>query len=288
MKRFAIIIIIFVFGLSSLFAQEEEKKKDKPVRAPFESGILIDNQTVYMPVQKTLEFIIEHRFGTMDNGMTDLYGIYAPSNIRLGMNYSLRDNVMIGFGTTKDKKLQDFRIKWNILQQTRKNTIPVSISLFGDFAIDGRSDDIFGTNYKFSNRYSYFAQLIISRKISPAISIQFSPSFSHVNAVDSAYEHDRIALSFSGRARISPQSSIIFNYDLPLDIKSLYETLEPIFTPKPNLGIGWEISTSTHAFQLFIGTARSLVPQYNIMYNANDWTDGGLVIGFNITRLWSF
>ena len=58
--------------------------------------------------------------------------------------------------------------------------------------------------------------------------------------------------------------------------------------PKAFFAIGWEISTSTHAFQLFIGTADALNPQYNALMNQNDWTEGELMIGFNITRLWSF
>lgn len=288
MKKTLIYIIVFIIGVGNLFAQEKEKKKDKPVRAPFESGILIDNQTVYIPTAKTLEFIIEHRFGEMNNGISDLWGVYAPSNIRLGMNYCVTDKLMLGFGTAKDKKLQDFRIKYNILEQTRQNTIPIAVTFYGNMAIDARNKEVFGRNYEFTNRLSYFAQIIIARKINHVFSVQFAPSFSHINAVDSLYEHDKIALSFSGRARISPQSSIIFNYDQPLDLKSLYESNEPAFKPKSNLAIGWEISTSTHAFQLFISTAKWLNPQYNIMENANDWTDGDIMIGFNITRLWSF
>jgi hypothetical protein len=288
MKKFFIIVISVLFVKFSLFAQEQEKKKDKPVRAPFESGILIDNQTVFIPVPKTLELIIEHRFGKMNNGISDLYGIYAPSNIRLGLNYSLNKKLMLGFGTSKDKKLQDFRLKWNVFEQTRQNTMPVAVTLYGNMAVDARNNEVFGNNYQFTNRLSYFAQIIIARKINHIFSVQIAPSFSHINTVDSLYEHDKLALSFSGRASTSPQSSIIFNYDLPLEIEGIYEHRQPAFKPKPNLGVGWEISTSTHAFQMFIGTAKWLVPQYNIMENANDWTSGDIMIGFNITRLWTF
>ena len=31
---------------------------------------------------------IQHRFGTVNNGAKDLFGIFAPSNIRLGINYA--------------------------------------------------------------------------------------------------------------------------------------------------------------------------------------------------------
>lgn len=290
MNKYILIIISFLLcvGINDSIAQKDSvAQKDKPVRPPFESGILIDDQTVFVPVKNTLEFIIEHRFGEIDN-LGDLYGIYAASNIRLGVNYSLRDNLMIGFGTTKDNKLQDFRLKYVLFQQTRKNSIPVSVAFYGNMAIDARNKDVFGAEYAFSNRLSYFAQLIISRKINHAVSLQLAPAFSHINSVHKGYEHDKVSISFSGRARISPQSSIIICYDQPIEFSGLYENTDPVLKPKPNLAIGWEISTSTHAFQLFIASSRALVPQYNMLYNTNDWTEGDFFFGFNITRLWSF
>ncbi|MCF8236332.1 MAG: DUF5777 family beta-barrel protein [Bacteroidales bacterium] len=286
MKKFILFILITLMSTGAILAQEE-KKEDKPVRAPFESGILIDSRTVFNPVKKTLEFNIQHRFAQIED-FNNLYGIYGASNIRLALNYSVMDKLMIGFGTTKDQKLQDFQLKYVILEQTRENTIPVGLAFYGNMAIDGRNEDVFGLNYEFTNRFSYFAQLIISRKISYALSLQLAPSFSHVNAVLPGYEHDKIGISFNGRLRVSPQSSIIFNYDQPLEIEAIYENKEPALKPKANVALGWEISTSTHAFQIFISSARALVPQYNMMYNTNDFFDGGIFFGFNITRLWSF
>jgi hypothetical protein len=60
-----------------IFAQEEEEV-DKPVRFPFASGYLIDNQTTLVPVPGTLEFVMQHKFGSIENGMSDFFGIYSP------------------------------------------------------------------------------------------------------------------------------------------------------------------------------------------------------------------
>ncbi len=54
------------------------------------------------------------------------------------------------------------------------------------------------------------------------------------------------------------------------------------------MAIGWEISSGTHAFQIFVGTANTLSPQYNMLENQNDWTKGEMMLGFNITRIWNF
>ncbi|MDP3463763.1 MAG: DUF5777 family beta-barrel protein [Bacteroidales bacterium] len=280
------------FALSS-FSQEDEsttaKEKDKPVRPPFQSGYLIDNQTTFIPSEGTLEYVIQHKFGTMDNGFSDLFGLYAPgANIRLALNYVLIKNLQVGYGITRQKMHSDFNVKYTILEQTRQNTIPVAVAFYGNIAIDGSKKDIFGEDYNASNRLSYFSQLIIGRKFNDWLSLQFNTSFTHYNSVDSDYEHDVISLGINGRAQFSPQSSIIFQYDSPLKIKAISEQRGFYHPAKPNLGIGWEICTSTHAFHIYVASADGLIPQQNMMFNQNDFSDGGLMLGFTITRLWSF
>ena len=48
------------------------------------------------------------------------------------------------------------------------------------------------------------------------------------------------------------------------------------------------MTTSSHAFQVFMGNYNAIVPQYNNKFNQNDFRDWQFVIGFNITRLWNF
>ena len=76
-------------------------------------------------------------------------------------------------------------------------------------------------------------------------------------------------------------NGVIFEYDLPI-------TDQEFFDPEPNLSIGFEIVTSSHAFQVFVGNYKSLVPQYNHAMNNNSFGDNQILIGFNLTRLWNF
>lgn len=288
MKRLYIVIIILL-SCSISFGQFNSilNIDDRPVRTPFDAGLIIDDQTVYMPSAKTLDFNIQHRFGEIKE-ISDLYGIYGSTNVRLGMNYTFTDWLQVGIGTTKLRKLQDLGIKLSLLEQTRKNKMPIALTLYWNMGIDCREDAFFGEQYQFSNRFSYFTQLIIARKFTEWFSIQVAPSYSHLNSVDSLYEHDKIGLSFTTRFKVSPQSSIIIMYDLPLELEFLqtYRTVKD--PPKPNFGIGFEVATSTHAFQIFVSTATDLSSQYIFMENQNDWTDGVLFFGFYINRLWSF
>lgn len=298
--------MLVCFGISSVMAQDtvvtkkENKNKSllgyfivkgsKPVTESYASGILIDNQTNVMPQAKTLEFIIQHRFGSIENGLSDFLGIYGAANTRLALNYSITNWAQIGFGTTKTYKLQDFSLKINVLKQSRDNKSPVDVTYYGNFSLDARDKENFGEDFKFGNRAAYFNELMVTRKFCDWFTMTVGGSFTHFNQVDSLYEHDKIALHFLGRIKFSPQSSVILNCDLPLKIDGIKEWGEFTNPPKYNFGIGYEVATATHVFQVFAGSANYLVPQYNIMKNENEFfkSTQNIFIGFNITRMWNF
>jgi hypothetical protein len=291
-------LLVFAFG--NVLAQETEtevKKVDKPVRSPFESGYLIDNQTTVIQPVKTLEFAIQHKFGSVENGHSDLWGLYAPSaNIRLGLNYVVAKNIQIGLGVTKGgtadtnplKMITDFNAKWTILEQTRSDAIPIALAVYGNIAIDGRDKDNFEYDYGFSDRLSSFAQVIVGRKFNDEISLQTGISYSHFNLIDKGSYHDKLGVHFNGRFRVSPQGSIIFNLDMPLDLDYLDSAADNYENPEPNVSFGYEISTSTHAFQIYMGNSKGLIQQDIMVNNTNKIDLDNFMIGFTITRLWNF
>ncbi|HYX07622.1 MAG TPA: DUF5777 family beta-barrel protein [Bacteroidales bacterium] len=272
------IAVLITSVYTSSFAQDTEETPDYPVRNPFETGTLIDNQTPLTPYKGMIEFQIYHRFGTVKNGISDLYGIYAPSNIRLGLNYGVTDKIMVGIGTTKDYKLQDIQWKYNFLQQTRSGKVPVFLTYYGNMVIDARADENFGPtdNYLFIHRISYFSQLILARKFNDIFTFQIAPECVYYNAVDPGMKNFNAGLSLGGRAKVLPSTSIIVEYDQPF-------TSTDVNNPKPNLGFGVEIGTGTHAFQIFMANYSQIINQRNLVYNTNDFTDGDLALGFNIT-----
>jgi len=276
-----------------MYAQEEEaqpeKKVDKPVRSPWESGTLVNHQTSVTQYKNTLEMVISHRFGTIDNGISDVFGIMAPgANIRIGFNYSILDNVSVGFGTNSQKQYQDFQAKYTPFQQTRENTIPVSLTVYGNAAIDGRPDEVFGINYAFADRMSYFTEVIVGRKVNDWLSVQASANFTHYNAVDSMMDNDKLGIGFGGRVKFSPQSSLTLEVGVPLEISSLSQHTSFTNHPKPHFSIGYEVSTSTHAFQIFLTNGLGILPQELYMYNLSEFDSKSIRFGFNITRLWNF
>jgi Membrane bound beta barrel domain (DUF5777) len=294
----SVMILLVMTGIGDLMAQDSTNAAAPPpvrkksfVRNTFEGNYLIDNQTVMVPVKGTFEFDIQHRFGTVNNGISDLYGIFSGATMRLGFSYVPVKNLQLGFGACNDRMQVDWNFKFALLRQTRDGSIPVSITWFGNAVMDTRKKDPTTLFVTASDRFSFFNQLIIARKISEKLSVQVSPSISHLNNVPGYIDengkvkpqlkNDHFAIAFAGRYKITPKTAVIANYDQPL-------TQHPMGNPHPNLSFGLEMSTSGHTFQIFAGNYSSILPQNNNVYNQNDYTKGQFLIGFNITRLWNF
>jgi hypothetical protein len=280
------IFIIFIFSLflSPLFAQEEaqEPKSGSPVRNTFGAELLIDNQTIASPYKGGIELQIQHRFDAIET-IHDLYGIYGSANTRIGLNYGITDRLMIGAGTTKEYSLQDLNWKYAILRQTEINSMPVSLSYFGNLVVDARAEENFGPSpdFKQIHRLSYFTQLIVARKLTDKISLQVAPSFIYFNTVKrtsdtTGYKNLNFGLHAGARANLFGNHSLMLEYDQLLTKQDVGGDIKK---PKPNLAFGWEISTATHTFQVFATNYRSIIPQYNLLYNANT----KYMFGFNIT-----
>jgi hypothetical protein len=351
MRRLLLGFTFMMSGLGIVIAQDsiQEQPTQKPLeKAPFESSYFIADQTVAMPPAHTLELVIQHDFGTIQNHWSDLYGIWGGSNIRIGFNYTITKDLKVGFGTTKLKTMQDFSIKY-VLARQRKSGFPLTITFFGDVGIDCRDkinlgnnklssdldygsivtdtafrnsienqivqnnkndldyitynqatglnganksdlNSLFDHTFKASYRFSYFAEFMFARRFCKEFSAQLGIAWVHYNLVDLAEMqnnhvngmlNDNINISGLGRLKISPQTSIIASYSQP--VMTYVNT-----APWPNFGLGVEISTSTHAFQIFLTSANGLVPQETVMYNNNNPYIGAILLGFNITRLWTF
>ena len=281
MKKIFIVLILSLF-ISPLFAQEETQtqEKSKPVRFTFGTTILIDNHTVATPYKGGLELEIHHRFSLIEN-YHNLFGIYGSANTRIGLNYGITDRLMIGAGTTKDYKLQDIQWKYLILQQTEDNSMPVSLSYYGNIVADLRKEEEFGpaASFREIHRLSYFTQLIVARKINEMFSVQVAPSLAYFNSVplnaDTAagYKNLNLGLSAGARANLFGSHSLLLEYD------QLLTKQDPDEQTKPNLSLGWEINTATHTFQIFVANYNQIINQRNLVFNTND----KYLVGFNIT-----
>jgi hypothetical protein len=300
----------------------------KPVKNTFQSVWIIDNQTVMVPIKKTFEMDIQHRFGTVENGYKDLWGLFASSNIRIGFSYVPVNKLNVGLGFTRNTAavspgqgitrvggpLWDASLKYSIITQT-KGRYPVSVSYYVNAAFNTKDLDLSylfksdpaNQQYRYaSDRLSYFHQILIARKVTEKLSLQVAPSISHHNVVNGYFvklndstlkvkpdmKFDHFAVALSARYKLTEVTSVMVNYDQPV-------TKHVSNNPNPSLSFGLEFNTSSHAFQVFATNYFYLTPQTNNLYNTNapfTYTDaagnrikgGKFLIGFNITRLWNY
>ncbi len=288
MKLFKTLFIV-LFALPILvFAQEQKDtltstvKEDSiaPVvevelaRAAFESTSLIENQTNRVYSKGTIEMIMNHRFGLV-SGTNDLIGIWAPANIRIALNYSITDRITVGYGTTKDFRLQDFMLKAAIFRQTVTEKMPVSITYYGNVSLSALPKVNF---YHLSDRYSFYNQIIIARRFSKMISLQVAPSYSHFNVVSAGMYNDLFSIEFGGRAKVTSSMSLLLDVNQPITSHNI--------VPKSGFSVGTEFSTVGHSFQIFISNYRGIINQQSNMFNQNDFFKGDFAIGFNISRTW--
>ena len=287
----AICCMVLVLGSPYTYAQDTasiRKKVPEPVENTFTGNLIIENQTVMVPEKSTFEFDIQHRFGTINHGYSDLLGIFAPANIRLGFSYTPIANLQLGFGITKEQLQWDGNIKYALIRQSQANTgCPVSITYYGNIAIS--TLPMKGNFVNDMDRISYFNQILIARKITKHFSVQVAPSLSYFNNVEGYVSSDgstkpkmnnsHYAIAFMGRYKLSKAMSLIADYDQPL-------TQHTTNNPHPNISFGVDLGTIGHSFQIFVGNYQSIVPQANNFYNKNDYLQSRYCIGFNITRRW--
>lgn len=287
------LMFALLLGSASLMAQDEsatEKKPEKPVKYTFDGNMIIDNQTVMIPVKGTFEMTINHRFGVWKNGYEDLYGIFAPANISLGFNYTPIENLQLGINLIKTNMVWMGTAKYALFKQTPGTWKQASVTYYGTIDVDSRDEQYFEYS---SHRLMYFNQLLIARKITDRLSLQIAPSLTYNNYVQGYYEgndttvvkqemqHYHLALAVSGKFKIVEGISLLANYDQPL-------TNHEKVNPKPNLSAGIEFTTSGHSFQIFFGNYSYISPAKNNYWNKNDYGNNEFLIGFNINRTWNF
>ncbi len=294
---YPLIVLVALLGTTQLIAQDSTiqdapvVKKKSFVKNTFDGNHIIDNQTVMVPIKGTFEFDIQHRFGTVENGWKDLGGLFANANMLLGVSYVPIKDLEFGFGATNDRMQVVGTLKYALLKQTKDNKMPLSVTLFANSVMDTRAKNTSLPIVNVQDRFSYFSQLIIARKISENFSLQVAPSLSYYNNVEAFYTEENIiqpktnnahlAVSVSGRYKLTQGMSLMANYDQPI-------TQHPMNNPNPNLSIGLDFATSGHEFQVFLGNYGYVLPQTNNVFNHNDFTKSQFSLGFNISRLWNF
>lgn len=256
-------------------------KQTSYVTGSFKGLHVINMQTVEAPAKGALNFIIMHRFGKLNDGAYNFFGL-DNATIRLGLDYGITDDLAIGIGRSSFEKTFDGYAKYKILRQTEgSNATPLSLSLLAgitQYTIKVSDKPYLSSKY----RTSYFLQALLSRKFNSKFSLQLSPTWLHYNLVPATRDkNDMYALGMGARYKITKRMSINaeYNYVPPGQLVS--------FTRHNSLSLGLDIETGGHVFQLiFTNSAAITEPQY-IGQTTGSWGNGDIFFGFNVSRIFN-
>lgn len=290
------------------FAQEDLDKlidleggKGEKVNATFKSGYLINSKTTEMIHRHELDFRVDHRFGDIAGsagGVKNFFGLDNSSDIRIGFDYGVLDNLNIGIarakGATEIRQLYEGNIKYRFLEQTTDNSIPVSIAFFGSTtvsAMEAVEDKHSAANFKnFADRLSYVSQLIIARKFNSNISFLVVPTYLHRNFTAYNDQNDLFAVGIGGRAKVSNRIAVVADYFLPFRQSSKKEYRETVTGQRyyNALGVGLEMDTGGHIFHMNFTNATAIQESQFISETNSSWGKGQFRWGFSIARRFNF
>lgn len=239
----------------------------------FNGTRLINGHSVEVREKGILEFIISHRFGEISSGGYNLYGL-DESNVRFALEYAPLNHVYLGIGRSSFEKTYDGFVKVQLMRQLPGRS-PVALTLFASTAFKTLREP--ERDLTFSDRLTYTSQLLLGRKISQRISVQFMPTYIHFNTVrEDEVRNDVWAFGIGSRIRLTRRLSLNGEY---------YYQKEKLSADYFNsFAVGVEIETGGHVFQLQLTNARAMLEKGFIAENTSDFFSGDIRLGFNISR----
>lgn len=275
----------------SLMAQDdlmdllEEETSDESetilTYATFKDTRVVNGQSVETTSGGELTFVIQHRFGKINDGWYEFFGL-DQATIRFGLEYGITDRLNIGIGRSSYLKTYDGYIKYQILRQSSgKKTMPLTMAIYSNAAISATEwSEPERENY-FSSRMTFATTLLIARKFSNAFSLQLTPSYVHRNLVETKEDqNDVFAIGIGGRVKISNRISINGEYFYQLPGTNADKTYNSV-------ALSVDIETGGHVFQIMATNSQGMIEQYFIANTTGDVLNGDIYFGFNISRVFN-
>ncbi|MFB1040608.1 MAG: DUF5777 family beta-barrel protein [Polaribacter sp.] len=247
------------------------------VSATFKGTRIVNGHSIENRKDSELEFIISHRFGRINTGFEELFGL-DQSNIRFSFEYGLSDNLTAGLGRSSFEKTYDGYLKYRLLKQkTGTNAFPFAVSLFGSIAAKSQKA-IAGNERTFAESLFYVGQVLIAKKVNSSLSIQVTPTYVHRNlATIAADPHDIFALGFGTRVKLSKRVSLNAEYYQQFQKLTSINALN-------SLAFGVDIETGGHVFQIILSNAITMVEKSFITETTGNFFGGDIHLGFNLSR----
>lgn len=278
LKTAGIISAVFISGFlsaqDSTSLLDEEVAPVEKVQNSFKTTKVINLQSLEVTDAGVFDFKINHRFGPANSGAYNAFGL-DNATTRIGGEYGVIPNLMVGFGRSSLEKTVDGYAKWRLMHQTSDNKKPVSILVLGSMAYRGVT---FAFPVTTTQRLSYVSQLIIGRKFSDNFSMLIAPSVVHYNLTKLNVPNTQYALGIGLRQKLTTRTTLNLEYI-------------PVFGEKGefrnSLSVGFDIETGGHVFQLHFTNSAGNNESTFISRTDGAWDAGSFRFGFNISRVFT-
>jgi hypothetical protein len=281
-KHIFVLSVVFCYSVSAV-AQDDllaslEAEQDNQltyVESTFKGTRLINGHSIETRKKGVMDFIIAHRFGTIDGGIYELFGLDNAS-IRIGLEYALTDRLYFGLGRSSFEKTYDGFVKYRLVRQSKGNgSMPFSATWLSSIAIKTLRNPEFELG--FTDKLANSHQLLLASKISSSISIQVMPTWVHQNLIRAEdINNDVFALGVGGRFKLTQRLALCMEY--------YYQFQQLNEATKNAFAVGVDIETGGHVFQLQFTNATSMIPKGFISETTNDFFAGEIHFGFNVSR----
>ncbi|MAD98087.1 MAG: hypothetical protein CMB99_12245 [Flavobacteriaceae bacterium] len=283
MRKLLTIALFFCYAIQ-INAQDDLLKdleanldEDKKVSSVFKGIKIINMESTKLAADKDFYFLISHRFGTINTGIKDLFGL-DNANIRFSFVYGLTDWLNVGVSRSSASKIYDGHIKYRLVQQEEGKS-PFTVVGFNSIEYNTGLDEVNFPLIENKNRLAYTAQLLVSRKFDENFSLQLAPVYLHENFVPvDAQDNSQFLLGLGGRYKISKRVTLNAEYHAHLNRAAQSNFVNP-------LSLGVDIETGGHVFQLHVTNSRFMNESGYLARTIGDWGNGDIYFGFNIWRV---
>jgi hypothetical protein len=279
-----VILTLCLLNSILLYSQIEDIQQNVPDKTvynkqTFKSSRVVIGQSVETTPNGDLTLLVSHHFGAVNTGFYEFFGLDQAST-RLGVEYGINNFMSAGIGRSTYNKTFDGYLKFRALKQSKgKKNMPLSMSVFGNIAVNTlKLSDPKQKDY-FNARLSYCTELILARQFGKLFSLQIAPTYIHKNLVETPEDHnDLFSIGTGVSFRISDKISLNgeYHYLLPNQVNSS--------TPVNSLSFDCDIKVGQHIFQLFFTNSQGNFEEAFITETIGKWADGYIYFGFNIHR----
>ena len=293
-------VLLFLVCTNILLGQSTNKEVNKPpavkVFQTFKDTRVINTHATEMLPKGKLDFRIGHRFGDAGGalgGWSNFYGLENASDVLIGFEYGVNDNVMIGINRTKGsselRQNINSLVKIRLMHQEFNGNKPFSLAVLGVSSYSTMPASDFPGSLSFftssAHRLSYHLSVILSKKISNYFSLQVNGSWTYRNLVPLFIDppsdtNDLASVGFAGKVQLTKAFGIVLDYNVP--ISSLRKPENGYYHPF-GFGLEWETGGG-HVFQMNFTNSTGLSETDYIPYTTSNWLDGEFRWGFTISR----